>query len=84
MGERAREVKVKTPETDQLGGACDWKLLVDLNQKFSFPPKVVVTNLKPDPVLWSSTLHTLYIIEITVPWEDAVEEAYLTLKYEDP
>lgn len=34
-----------------------------------------MTNLRPDLVLWSSSLRTVYIIELTVPWEDAVDEA---------
>ena len=33
-------------------------------------------NLRPDLVLWSASLHTVYIIELTVPWKDAMEEAY--------
>ncbi len=34
-------------------------------------------------MLWSSSLHSIYIIDFTVPWEDAVEEAYeqKSLKY---
>lgn len=34
------------------------------------------TNLRPDLVLWSTSLCTVCIIELTVPLEDAVEEAY--------
>lgn len=75
VGEGARDVKVKTPDTGQLGGACDWMFLADLNQRLCFPSEIVITCLRPDLVLWSATLHTVYIIEFTVPWKDAVEEA---------
>lgn len=76
-------MKVKTPDTGQLGGTCDWMLLADLNQRLCFPHEIAVTNLRPDPVLWSSTLRTVYIIESTMTWEDAVEKAYKhkSLKY---
>ena len=47
------------------------------------PPEIATTNLRPDLVLWSSSQQTVYIIELTVPLEDAVEEAYerKSLKY---
>ncbi|KAJ8369267.1 hypothetical protein SKAU_G00092950 [Synaphobranchus kaupii] len=64
------------PEAGQLGAARDWKLLADLEQKLCFPSEIATTNLRPDLVLWSTSLCTVYIIELTVPWEDAVGEAY--------
>ena len=64
------------PSTGQLSGARDWKLWVDLGTRLGFPADILETNLRPDLVLWSSSVHTLYIVELTVPWEDAVEEAY--------
>uniref|UniRef100_A0A3P9H1W7 Reverse transcriptase domain-containing protein n=1 Tax=Oryzias latipes TaxID=8090 RepID=A0A3P9H1W7_ORYLA len=60
----------------QLGRARDWKMLVDLDRKLCFPREVASTNLRPDLVLWSSTLKLVYIVELTVPWESAIEEAY--------
>ncbi|KAF7702594.1 hypothetical protein HF521_001877, partial [Silurus meridionalis] len=60
----------------QLGRARDWKLLADLNKKLCFPAEIAATNLRPDLVLWSASLKLVYIIELTVPWEGAVEEAY--------
>ncbi|KAJ8333436.1 hypothetical protein SKAU_G00414440 [Synaphobranchus kaupii] len=35
-----------------------------------------VTNLRPDLVLWSNTWRRVFIVELTVPWEDAIDEAY--------
>ena len=33
-------------------------------------------NLRPDIVLWSRSRMRVYFIELTVPWEDLVVEAY--------
>jgi hypothetical protein len=65
--------------------ARDWKLLVDLNQRLHFPIEIAVTNLRPDIVFWSPTLRTAFLVELTVPWEDSVEEAYerKRLKYSE-
>lgn len=60
----------------QLGGARDWRLVADLNQRLCFPTEIAIMNLRPDLMLWSASLCTIYIIELTVPWEDATEEAY--------
>ena len=51
-------------------------MLVDLNTQLCFPPEIASTNLRPDLVLWSAALKLVYIVELTVPWEGAVEEAY--------
>ncbi|KAK2864561.1 hypothetical protein Q7C36_003715 [Tachysurus vachellii] len=63
-------------DSRQLGRARDWKLLADLNKKLCFPVEIAATNLRPDLLLWSASLKLVYIIELTVPWEGAVEEAY--------
>lgn len=47
-----------------------------MNKRLYFPSEIATTNLRPDLVLWSPSLHIVYIIELTVPWEDAVEEAF--------
>lgn len=39
-----------------------------------FPVVPVTTTLRPELVLWSNTLQIVYLIELTVPWEDATEE----------
>lgn len=58
-------------------------MVADLNHRLCFPSEIATTNLRPDLVLWSSSLRTVYIIELTVPWEAAVEEAFerKSLKY---
>ena len=58
---------------------------VDLGQKLRFPAEIATSNLRPDLVLWSASLKQVYIVELTVPWESAVEEAYerKKLRYAD-
>ena len=84
---REGEGRLTTARTDlgQLDRARDWKLLADLGKKLCFPAEIASTNLRPDLVLWSPSLKLVFIIELTVPWESAVEEAYerKKLRYAD-
>ena len=64
------------PLVGQLAVARDWKMLVDIGQQLIFPAEIAATTLRPDLVLWSPSLKSVYIAELTVPWENAVEEAY--------
>lgn len=50
-------------------------MLADVGKQLIVTPEIVSTSQRPDLVLWSSTLHTVYFIELPVPWEDATEEA---------
>lgn len=72
-------------ESGRLRGANDWEMRVDLGGKLVVPQEIVSTNLRPDLVLWSTSQQRVYFIELTVPWEDSVEEAYerKKLKYAD-
>ena len=51
--------------------ADDWKVEVDLNKKLVFAREIVMTNLR----LSSQKAKTVVMIELTVPWEDHIEEA---------
>lgn len=77
----------KAPETAKtalLDAAQDWKLKIILGQNLIFPSEIVTTNLRPDLILCSTLQKHLYIVELTVPWEAAVE-AYerKSLSYSD-
>lgn len=50
--------------------------LGDIGQKLVLPTEIASTNLRPDFLLWSPLLMAAYLIELTVSWEDSVEEAY--------
>ncbi|ROL50296.1 hypothetical protein DPX16_19100 [Anabarilius grahami] len=54
---RAGQLPVKPTtkmETTLLDAAWDWKMQVDLDQKLSFPPEIITTNLRPELILWST------------------------------
>ena len=72
-------------ESGHLKGANDWEMQVDLGGKLVVPREIVSTNLRPDLVLWSASKRVVYFIELTVPWEDSVEEDYerKKLRYAD-
>lgn len=68
--------RITPKDASILQSAQDWKLEVDLDRKLVFPPEIVATTLRPDMVLWSPTTKLAYVVELTVPWEEGVEEAY--------
>ncbi len=72
-------------EITLLDTARDWKMQVDLDQKLRFPPEIITTNLRPDLILWSNSQKSLFIVELTVPWEAVIGEANerKRLKYSD-
>ena len=46
--------------------------MFDLEDSLVFPPKIVLTALRPDGVLYSEKLKTVLLLELTVPIEDCV------------
>lgn len=68
-----------------LSSAPDWELRVDLHGQLKFPEYVAETTLRPDLVLISSSSKQVFLLELTVPWEDHMEEANerKRLKYSD-
>ncbi|XP_067296477.1 uncharacterized protein [Pseudorasbora parva] len=59
-----------------LSTARDWQLQVDLGRQLKFPGNITVTSLRPDMVLTSESTKQVVILELTVPWEDRIEEAH--------
>ena len=59
-----------------LEDACDWEMQVDLEGKLVVPQEIASTNLRPDIVLWSRSRMRVYFIQLTLPWEELVAEAY--------
>ena len=49
---------------------------IDLGDKLVVPQEIAFTNLRPDIVLWSRSRMRVYFMELTVPWEELVVEAY--------
>ena len=56
--------------------AKDWDFMVDIGKQLKIPEDILVTSLRPDMVLISRTRKELILIELTVPWEDRIEEAH--------
>ena len=46
---------------------------------------IAVTNYRPDIVLWSQSTRQVILVELTVPWDDRMEEAFESkkAKYQD-
>ncbi|XP_069128682.1 uncharacterized protein [Argopecten irradians] len=59
-----------------LATAADWEMRADIHQRMGFPEEVVSTPLRPDIVLWSRNSNQVIMVELTVPWEDRIEEAH--------
>jgi len=57
-----------------LAGALDWELKVDRGKHLKFPEDAAAT-LKPDMVLTSEASKQIILLQLTVPWEDCIEEA---------
>ncbi|XP_015234767.1 PREDICTED: uncharacterized protein LOC107087608 [Cyprinodon variegatus] len=55
--------------------ARDWQLLVDLGRQLRFPDYIAAMTLRPDMVLSSTSTRQVVLLELTVPWEDRIEEA---------
>lgn len=81
-GEKGKGVAQSMSNTQ---GAKDWQLQVDLGGRLVVPQEIVNTNLRPDIVYWLTCQQVVYFIELTVPWESSLEEAYerKKLKYEE-
>ncbi|XP_031418446.1 uncharacterized protein LOC105897391 [Clupea harengus] len=66
----------RTSSAGILTSARDWQLLVDLEHQLKFLSHIAVTTLRPDIVLVSESTKKAVLLELTVPWEDRLEEAF--------
>ncbi|KAK0146299.1 hypothetical protein N1851_014401 [Merluccius polli] len=68
----------KTPRNRSAGllpTARDWVMSVDLERQLKIPPHITQTRLRPDIILVSEATKQLVLLELTVPWEERMEEA---------
>ena len=74
-----------TPSASLLSSASDWELQADFGRQLKFPEHVTSTSLRPDLVLTSASSKQVLLLELTVPWEDRMEEANerKRLKYQE-
>jgi len=54
----------------------EWQLASDLEQQLVFPAEIVATTLRPDIVIWSVSLKSVVLIELTVPLETNKDVAH--------
>lgn len=54
----------------------EWDLRADLGRQLKFPQQTVITSLRPDIVIWSTSTKTVIMAELTVPWEVGMEAAF--------
>ena len=83
-GERVKPVRANITSS-VLSTAQDWELIVDVGKQLQIPHEIVITNMRPDIVLFSRKQKTVCILELTVPWETRIDEAHerKRLKYVD-
>ena len=61
-----------------LDSASDWELLVDFaGNRIIFPPEIYPTSERPDIIIFSKALHRVFLVELTCPAEEGIEEARL-------
>ncbi|XP_069109960.1 uncharacterized protein [Argopecten irradians] len=53
--------------------AADWEMRADIHQRMGFPEEVLSTPLRPDILLWSRNSQQVFMVELTVPWDDRIE-----------
>ena len=59
-----------------LNEAKDWTVQDDLDRRLVFPQDICSTSLRPDILVSSEESKVIILIELTVPWEDRIEEAH--------
>lgn len=58
-----------------LATAWDWAMTVDLERQLKIPTHITQSKLRPDIIVVSEATKQLILLELTVPWEERIEEA---------
>ena len=53
-----------------LEGCSDWQVATDLKHNFIFPNEIALTAKRPDIVIYSVKPKKVFVIELTVPFEE--------------
>lgn len=59
-----------------LSSARDWQLRADVEREFKFPEQIITSSLRPNLIIWSILSRQVVMIELLVPWEVNMEEAF--------
>ncbi len=84
-GEKRRRTAGARNPPGLLATANDWQLSADLVKQLKFPQHIVRATLRPDILLVSEETKNIILMELTVPWEDHLDEAHerKRTKYEE-
>ena len=66
-------LKRSTNKSGILYSTNDWKVVTDCNKQYVFPIQIALTALRPDILIYSSSLRHVIIIESTCPCEENME-----------
>ncbi len=57
----------------------------DLSSRLYFPPDIIMTDMRPDLIIWSKFRKIVVIGKLTVPWEGNIDERneYKGAKYQE-
>ena len=67
--------KCKTPRKDLLENANDWMTAADIGGMKHYPQVIQESGQRPDAVMASKKTDTIIVAELTVPWEDRMEQS---------
>ena len=77
-GEKVKE-KSRSDDWSGMGilsEAKDWILLADLDGQLKFPPEVASTRLRPDLIIYSTSIKRIVWWELTCPCEERISAAH--------
>ena len=67
--------KCKTPRRDLLENANDWTTAADIGGMKHYPQVIQESGQRPDAVMAFKKTDTIIVAELTVPWEDRMEQS---------
>ena len=71
--------------SSMLNNGSDWRMESDLESHLVFPTEIALTAQRPDLIIWSVSQKRVFLIELTVPFEENFDWAHQRKleKYED-
>ena len=73
QGSNVKRITSGTSKVEDIRWRGFWEVKADLDSQLVFP--VMMTEKRPDLVVWSSDRKHVIILELTVPWEDNIKDA---------
>ena len=76
---------INPEKTTLLSGCKEWVVAADLPNWGNYPDVIKKTRLRPDIVIYSESTNKIIMVELTVPYENRMEQAhvYKEEKYQD-